>query len=72
MTPRSPRYVLCTVNIASKPIGSKVVYCIQHGDVNANRLLQEEVSAESKRVWRFIIEREIEAPDRFQAIQSYR
>ena len=33
---------------------------------------QEEVSAESKRVWRFIIEREIEAPDRFQAIQSYR
>lgn len=37
-----------------------------------NVLLQEEVSAESKRVWRFIIEREIEAPDRFQAIQSYR
>ncbi len=33
---------------------------------------QEEVGAESKRVWRFIIEREIEAPDRFQAIQSYR
>lgn len=34
--------------------------------------LLEEVSAESKRVWHFIIEREIEAPDRFQAIQSYR
>ena len=32
----------------------------------------EEVDLEAERVWNFIIEREIEAPDRFRAIQSYR
>ncbi len=31
-----------------------------------------EVEAESARVWKFIIDREIEAPERFRAIQSYR
>lgn len=31
-----------------------------------------EVEAENKRVWKFITEREIEAPERFRAIQSYR
>lgn len=33
---------------------------------------QAEISAECGRVQRFIIDREIEAPERFQAIQSYR
>lgn len=33
---------------------------------------QGEISAECGRVQRFIIDREIEAPERFQAIQSYR
>ena len=32
----------------------------------------EEVDLEVERVWTFIIEREIEAPERFRAIQSYR
>ena len=31
-----------------------------------------QVKSESKRVWKFIIEREIEAPARFQAIQTHR
>ncbi len=31
-----------------------------------------QVKAESKKVWKFIIEREIEAPARFQAIQTHR
>ena len=35
-------------------------------------VLLEEVEMESERVWKFIIEREIESPDRFRAIQSYR
>ncbi|KAL3141541.1 Son of sevenless 1, variant 2 [Trebouxia sp. C0010 RCD-2024] len=34
--------------------------------------LRDEIQAESKKVWKFIIDREIEAPARFQAIQSYR
>ncbi|PSC69954.1 Sodium hydrogen exchanger 7 [Micractinium conductrix] len=34
--------------------------------------LQAEIAAESARVCRFIVDREIEAPERFQAIQSYR
>ncbi|PRW44236.1 Sodium hydrogen exchanger 7 [Chlorella sorokiniana] len=34
--------------------------------------LQAEIGAECGRVQRFIIDREIEAPERFQAIQSYR
>ena len=34
--------------------------------------LQAEIGAESGRVCKFIIDREIEAPERFQAIQSYR
>lgn len=33
---------------------------------------QAEIAEESKRVSRFIVDREIEAPERFQAIQSYR
>ena len=36
------------------------------------RPLQAEIGAESGRVCKFIIDREIEAPERFQAIQSYR
>ncbi|EIE21844.1 hypothetical protein COCSUDRAFT_56295 [Coccomyxa subellipsoidea C-169] len=35
-------------------------------------VIQDEVKSESKKVWRFIIEREIEAPARFQAIQTHR
>ena len=31
-----------------------------------------QIQEESKKVWKFIIDREIEAPARFQAIQSYR
>ncbi len=31
-----------------------------------------QIKSESKKVWKFIIDREIEAPARFQAIQSYR
>ena len=38
----------------------------------AANLLLDEVEAESDRVWNFIIAREIETPDRFRAIQSYR
>ncbi|KAK9828685.1 hypothetical protein WJX72_001519 [[Myrmecia] bisecta] len=34
--------------------------------------LREEVRAESRRVWQFILEREVEAPERFRSIQSYR
>lgn len=41
-------------------------------DPTAVSCTQQEVAEESKRVWQFIIEREIEAPDRFQAIQTYR
>ena len=33
---------------------------------------QAEIAAESARVQAFIVDREIEAPERFQAIQSYR
>ncbi|CAL5219904.1 g1831 [Coccomyxa viridis] len=35
-------------------------------------VLLEEIDAELAQVWRFILEREVEAPERFQAIQSYR
>ncbi|GMH41236.1 hypothetical protein BSKO_09146 [Bryopsis sp. KO-2023] len=35
-------------------------------------LFTEEIKTEAKKVWRFIIDREIEAPERFQAIQTYR
>lgn len=35
-------------------------------------LFTEEIKAEARKVWRFIIDREIEAPERFQAIQTYR
>lgn len=35
-------------------------------------VMLEEVELETERVWNFVIEREIEAPDRFRAIQSYR
>ncbi|KAK9819620.1 hypothetical protein WJX72_000338 [[Myrmecia] bisecta] len=38
----------------------------------AARQLLAEVQDEIAKVWRFIIDREIEAPERFQAIQSYR
>ncbi len=34
--------------------------------------VQAEVEGETDRAYKFIIDREIEAPDRFQAIQSYR
>ena len=34
--------------------------------------LLQEVDRELGLVWRFILEREVEAPERFQAIQSYR
>ncbi len=34
--------------------------------------MMPQVKSESKKVWRFIIEREIEAPARFQAIQTHR
>ncbi|BDA42347.1 probable Na(+)/H(+) antiporter NhaH at N-terminal half [Coccomyxa sp. Obi] len=34
--------------------------------------LLQEVDRELGQVWRFILEREVEAPERFQAIQSYR
>lgn len=37
-----------------------------------SRVLMGEVEAENQRVWKFITEREIEAPERFRAIQSYR
>lgn len=45
--------------------------CQNRGTLNLPRA-QQEVAEESKGVWQFIIEREIEAPDRFQAIQTYR
>ena len=35
-------------------------------------LFQEITSVHMGQVWNFIIEREVEAPERFQAIQSYR
>ena len=38
----------------------------------ASRVLMEEVEAETAKVWKFIIDREIEAPERFRSIQSYR
>ena len=38
----------------------------------APALLQEEMAAEIRRVTSFVIDRELEAPQRFQAIQSYR
>lgn len=34
--------------------------------------LMRELMEESGKVWQFIMEREIESPERFQAIQSYR
>ncbi len=34
--------------------------------------LQCEMASESKKAWQFIVDREVEAPERFQAIQSYR
>jgi hypothetical protein len=38
----------------------------------ASAVLMGEVEAETAKVWKFIIDREIEAPERFRAIQSYR
>lgn len=38
----------------------------------ASQVLMEEVEAETAKVWKFIIDREIEAPERFRSIQSYR
>jgi hypothetical protein len=34
--------------------------------------LMGEVEAESGRVWKFLIDRQVEAPERYRAIQSYR
>ena len=48
---------------------SQVHWLSEHAAAN---LLLDEVEAESDRVWNFIIAREIETPDRFRAIQSYR
>lgn len=47
----------------------QIQWLSEHASAGA---LLEEVEMESERVWTFIIEREIEAPDRFRAIQSYR
>ena len=44
---------------------SNTTACLKH-----NGYLQ--IKSQSKKVWKFIIDREIEAPARFQAIQSYR
>lgn len=52
-------------------LGSPQVQWLRsHGEACGR--LMEEIEAESDAAHRFIIEREIEAPDRFQAIQSYR
>ncbi len=48
---------------------AQVHWLTEHAAAN---LLLDEVEAESDRVWNFIIAREIETPDRFRAIQSYR
>lgn len=34
--------------------------------------LQTEITAETSKAWQFVVDREVEAPERFQAIQSYR
>ncbi|KAK9785975.1 hypothetical protein WJX73_007453 [Symbiochloris irregularis] len=49
---------------------SPQVQLLRHHD--ALRPLQEEVRQDLQQVWGFIVEREVEAPSRFQAIQSYR
>ena len=46
------------------------VCAVHHIVMKSNMDVQ--VKSESKRVWKFIIEREIEAPARFQAIQTHR
>lgn len=49
--------------------------CAQVQLMRANAMtgpLLQEVDSELGQVWRFILEREVEAPERFQAIQSYR
>lgn len=46
------------------------VCAVHHIVMKCNMDVQ--VKSESKRVWKFIIEREIEAPARFQAIQTHR
>lgn len=34
--------------------------------------LEKEIAGETSKAWQFVIDREVEAPERFQAIQSYR
>lgn len=41
-------------------------------DHEVSDTLLKELMEESTQVWAFIMEREIESPERFQAIQSYR
>lgn len=41
-------------------------------DHEVSDTLLRELMEESTQVWAFIMEREIESPERFQAIQSYR
>ncbi len=41
-------------------------------DHEVSDTLLKELMEESTQVWSFIMEREIESPERFQAIQSYR
>lgn len=53
----------------------EVLYWVQVHWLRENEgstALMKEVEAEGKRVWKFVIDREIEAPERFRAIQSYR
>ena len=51
------------------PHMTQVHWLSEHAAATA---LLDEVERESDRVWNFIIAREIETPDRFRAIQSYR
>ncbi|KAK9861042.1 hypothetical protein WJX84_008386, partial [Apatococcus fuscideae] len=52
-----------------------LIYAPQVQLLRTNRAaapLMEEVQEEVGKVWKFIVEREIEAPERFRAIQTYR
>ena len=41
-------------------------------ETNVWSTLVEEIQEEASAAWQFLIDREVEAPDRYSAVQSYR
>jgi hypothetical protein len=45
---------------------------VRQGKSTASAMLQEELRAQADTVWRFIMDRQIEAPDEFASLQTHR